>query len=366
VEGEVVLYRIFDLGGSVDAERVRRSGHLPGDPMGIRVSPEKAMPRYISFPEPILLAVDEIVVETNLGPRRFEVVAKLFGLGAVSFSLRTRFAVGDLMELRPFADLTIQEEGRSVSLEEYTGRLFRRIREGLRPYLQEPYEAITSPEPYVVYCITKSVIPPEEWGLALRAEVAALLANEPHPKRLSRAEVEETWKWDLSYYRDDRLVVEWDAALLVEPSGRYEDVLAVLELANLQLLQLRAHDQYLDRILEKAYDDVDLLFSRRGLLVNASRMRKELGEAEMDLAEMTDASENISKLFGEWYLAKVYLACKDKLKVESWISTVKGKQAALSRIYGMAEHEVEARRLLVLEALIVMLFVLDIVLFALP
>mgnify|MGYP001764126466 CR=1 FL=1 len=196
----------------------------------------------------------------------------------------------------------------------------------------------------------------------LRVATCAGATADPRPNDISEEEVADTWKTWFSYYVDDLVVIEWDAALVIEPTGRYEDTLAAIELANLQLLELRTYDAYLDEVIDKAYDDVDSFFSRGGVLRSGREMVKELADVRMDLAEVTDEVENISKFFGDWFLGKVYLGCARKFELESWRRIVNDKMQALSEIYHVAQSEVESRRMFWLEVLIVLLFAIDLVL----
>src|SRR2546428_56654 len=211
--------------------------------------------------------------------------------------------------------------GASVDLEEilneYCGRLAERIIEDLVPFLHDAYETKVDPEPYTVYCISVSETPVREFTTTWRREVTGLLANDPRPEAISDEEVEDTWRNWFSYYQDDLVVLEWDAALIVEPSATYEDTLTVFELANLQLLELRTYDAFLDKVVDKAYDDLEDLFARSSFLRTGPDTVKELAEVRMDLAEATFQVDNISKLWGDWFLGRVYRACVRKFELDS-------------------------------------------------
>src|SRR3989442_14419639 len=84
----------------------------------------------------------------------------------------------------------------------------------------------------------------------------------------------------------------------------------------------------------------------------------------MGLAEASFQVDNISKLWGDWFLGKVYRACAKKFELDSWRRNVEEKMKDLSEIYEVAEAELEARRLLILEFLVVLLFIVDLVLIA--
>src|SRR2546422_618032 len=274
MKGEVVFYRLFDLGASVDLDEIQGTVDMPF--LAGRMLSERATPRYARFAAPLLVHVDQ----------------------------------------------------RTVS------------------------------------CVSDTETPVRVFTTAWRREVTALLANDPRPDAISDEEVDDTWRNWFSYYQDDLVILDWDAALVIEPSASYEDTLTVFELANLQLLELRTYDAFLDKVVDKAYDDLEDLFARSSLLRSGHDTVKELAEVRMDLAEASFQVDNISKLWGDWFLGKVYRACAKKFELDSWRRNVEEKMKDLSEIYEVAEAELEARRLLILEFLVVLLFIVDLVLIA--
>ncbi len=362
MKGEVVFYRLFDLGASVELDEIRRTVGMPF--LSGRILSERAAPKYARFAEPLLVYVDQRTIDTNLGQLTASIAVKLYGVGALAVVVRTPFEATSLRDLRPFATLRIRGGEKEESLDAYCGRLAARIIEDLVPFLHDAYDLKVDPEPYTIYCVSVTETPVRVVRTAWRREVTALLANDPRPDAISDEEVEDTWRSWFSYYQDDLVVFEWDAALVIEPSATYEDTLTVFELANLQLLELRTYDAFLDRVVDKAYDDLEDLFARSSLLRSGHDTVKELAEVRMDLAEASFQVDNISKLWGDWFLGKVYRACAQKFELDTWRRNVEEKMKDLSEIYEVAEAELEARRLLALEFLVVLLFVVDLVLIA--
>ena len=362
MKGEVVYYRLFDIGAAIDLDEVQRRVAMPF--LSGRIVSERAAPKYARLGQPILVHVDQREVDTNLGRITVNIAVKLYGVGALSVVVRTPFDASSLRDLRPYGILRLRTADQEETLDAYCARIAERIEEDLVPYMHDSYDVKVDPEPYTVYCITVSEHPVRAFANGWRREVTALLASDPRPDDISDEEVEDTWKSWLSYYQDDLVVVEWDAALVLEPTASYEDTLAVFEIANLQLLELRTYDAYLDRAIDKAYDDLEDLFRRSSLLRSGGEEVKELAELRMDLSEATFQVDNISKLWGDWFLGKVYRACARKFELESWRHMVADKMADLSEIYQVAQAEFEGRRMLLLEVLVVLLFVIDLFLIA--
>jgi len=362
MKGEVVYYRLFDLGAAIDLDEVQRRVDMPF--LSGRIVPGRAAPKYARLGQPLLVYVDQRDLDTSVGPITVTIAVKLYGVGALSVVLRTPFEAGSLRDLRPFGMLRVRRNGNEETLDEYCARIAERIQEDLVPYMHDSYDVKVDPEPYTVYCVTVSEHPVRTFTTGWRREVTALLASDPRPDDISDEEVEDTWKNWLSYYQDDLVVVEWDAALVIEPTASYEDTLAVLEIANLQLLEMRTYDAFLDKIIDKAYDDVEDLFRRSSFFRSGGSQVKELADIRMDLSEATYQVDNISKLWGDWFLGKVYRVCSKKFELESWRRTVGAKMQDLSEIYQVAQAETEGRRMLALEVLVVLLFVIDVLLIA--
>ena len=362
MKGEVVAYRLFDIGASVDLEEIKRRVDMPflsGQPTS-----ERAAPKYAHLAQPLLVFVDQRDLSTNVGAITASIAVKLYGVGALAVVLRVPFEANSLRDLRPYGNLRIREGGKETTLDDYAAKIAARIEEDLVPYMEDSYDVRVEPESYTVFCVSVSEHPVRTFVEDWRREVTALLAGDPRPDDISDEEVEDTWKNWLSYYRDDLVVVEWDAALLIEPTSSYEDTLAVFEVANLQLLELRTYDAYLDKVVDKAYDDLEDFFRRGSFLRSGGEKVKELADLRMDLAEATFAVDNISKLWGDWFLGKVYRACGRKFELESWRRTVADKMQDLTEIYQVAQAEVEGRRMLALEILVILLFVIDLLLIA--
>ena len=69
--------------------------------------------------------------------------------------------------------------------------------------------------------------------------------------------------------------------------------------------------------------------------------------------------ENSLKIIGDFYLARVYEAAVEQLRIPAWKGTVTRKQAMLGDVYGWLKGEVDTARSLTLEVIIVLLIVLE-------
>src|SRR5690606_30654276 len=116
------------------------------------------------------------------------------------------------------------------------------------------------------------------WLDAHRREVAALLTEESNAALLSEQEVAQSTSVSISYSRQDLLVLDWDAALVIEEVRSFPQLMYTIELANMQLTELEAYDRILDETIERAYRDLSSAGRYRGL----PHIRRELREIRID------------------------------------------------------------------------------------
>jgi hypothetical protein len=173
---------------------------------------------------------------------------------------------------------------------------------------------------------------------------------------LSRQEADESTGRFLSYYEHDLVVIDWDAALIVDRPRNFDETLYVMELANLQLAELEAYDRLLDDALDRSYRDL----TARPLRGRAGTLR-ELREIRIDLARFSDELSNITKFFGDWHLARIYQNVCARFHLGDWHRTVDKKLQTLDDLYQLLNHDRTNRWMLILEAAIVLLFIIDLV-----
>jgi len=231
-------------------------------------------------------------------------------------------------------------------------------------------ETLAAEEAYTVFCITSPLeaageprLAAEDWLDAHRRQVAALLTEERDMKHLSDQESAESTSRYLSYYDNDMVVVDWDAALVVEDSRYIEEVIYLMELANLQLAELEWYDRLLDNVIDKAYRDLSTAAAAHRKLGRWSvpTTLKQLRELRIDLARLSDELSNITKFFGDWHLARIYQALASRFHLADWHKTTDEKLKTLDNLYQLLQADRNNRYMLILEVTIVLLFMVDVI-----
>ena len=188
-----------------------------------------------------------------------------------------------------------------------------------------------------------------------RLELAGILREE---KGLSQSEIDDALKNPLSYRKNDLVLIDWNGAFILDPEASY-DVPDVIEWALIQLLELRLYDQMLDEIIDDAFDALGPVKYR---VFPISKTLKNLSRMKLDISEIIDRLVYNLKLIGDLYLAKVYETASTRFYLESWKTAIRQKLATLESIYSELWTRIQTSRMVVLEAAIVVLFIIDIIL----
>mgnify|MGYP007112202033 CR=1 FL=1 len=355
-DGELRCTRIFDVADTLDLERclalITQGG---ADPR--RLSLRREGSEYLQLSEPpLLVALGPRRLSVGGGERAVRVEATLFHHGAISITVQVPVEAGSTFEtLTPLADELYDSRALDALALDEVNKLSRT----LAPAHRAPHRWDQN-EGYTVVFVRR-------FGGATSADevlaapgLARLLLGEQREPRLSAAEEAEVLGHHFSYTPEDLVVIEWNAALVYEPSGS-EDVVDLLEIANAQLLELRYYDQVLDQELARMYEVVGRQHSSLLRSPYKQAMREQL-RTLIELSSFLERVENVLKIVGDVYLARVYEAALKQLRVVQWTAQVSRKHRLLQQIYELMKGEVDTGRALTLETMVVLLILLEIVL----
>jgi hypothetical protein len=355
--GEVVYIYGFDTAYEMSREPVRQLMGQPVQPFA--VDPTRRSPRTLSLYQPQMVRLPALELQGPLGPVKLDRVVKFFPVGAVSITIRLPFEVDKIEDLVVFHDLQLGDQ----SLHEVVRQLADDVRRELAPYFVRPVPYLVEEEAYTVFCLEAPVtnaegltMNAEAWFQTHRRQIAALLTQESDIRQLSTQEAEESTSRYLSYYQNDLVVIDWDAALVVDERADFDDPVYIMELANLQLAELEAYDRLLDESLERSYRDL----TNRSLR-SRSHVLHALKELRIDMTRLSDELSNITKFFGDWHLARVYENLAARFHLADWHRALDEKLQTLDDLYQLLQHDQTNRWMLLLEITIVLLFIIDLV-----
>jgi hypothetical protein len=355
--GEVVYIYAYDIAYDIKNEPVEKI--LTQPTRDYLVGPSKRIPRQMFFYRPRIadFAPEKRVLRSGESLEIRKSV-KIFGVGAMTVQVRVPFEVKQLEDLVGYHDLKFAQG----SLEEEVAEFAESVRSDLVPYCVRPVPVLMQAEAYTVFCVAGlpgvegQGVRAEDWLTANRRRVAALLMQEENAEALSEQEVRESTGLYLSYYGDDLVVVDWDSAIVVGQQDALDDVLHIMELANVQLVELAAYDRVLDEALQVAYSDMNKQTVR-----STRKMLENLRELRIDLARISDELSNITKFFGDWHLAKTHRNLADRFHLGDWQRIIGEKTRTLDGLYQILLQNRLNSVMLLLEVTIVLLFIIDLV-----
>jgi hypothetical protein len=356
--GRVIYIYAFDVAYEMIRQPLQQ---LLGQPVAqFNVDTSRRNPRHLFFYRPQMVRLPPMERIGPNGPVRIERTVKFLPVGALSITVSVPFEVQAIEDLVAYHDLKFS----NGELTREVRQLAEEARRELSPILLKPVPQLADEEAYTVFCIDAPLVAEdgrplgaEDWLHQHRREVAALLTQEEDVNQLSRQEADESTGRYLSYYENDLAVLDWDAALIVQEPQGVDEILYVLESANLQLAELEAYDRILDNALERSYRDLTQRRPRK----SASVMR-ELREIRVDLARFSDELSNITKFFGDWHLARIYENISARFHLADWHRTIDEKLETLDNLYQLLNQDRTNRWMLTLEVTIVLLFIIDVAL----
>jgi hypothetical protein len=345
----------YDAGLTIDLDSALRLLSVrPDETSRETIKRSRRTPEYFDYrPAPLRVVQHSEPITLGKLSTRASVECTIFDFGAISVEYTIPFE-GGLELLLDLSDALYENEALLADSRWRVERLLHTIGSAVRePHLSQVVED------YAVFHVHVCDVPPAE----LLPRHAPMLARILRAERdvLSQQEVDEALSTRVSYSERDLAILDWNAAIVIDDDAA--DTLAVLEFVNIELLEMRLLDDRLDTSLEEAYRIVE---SRRGLggvlaLAGGGKLRH-ISALQMDAAMLFEGVNNALKLVGDQYLARLYKLASGRLHLSDWDASILRKLATLESIYGKLLDRRTTRRMEVLEAIIILLFVVSIVL----
>ncbi len=348
----------YEVGLAIDLDRCERE--VTALTQRQRLKQRRRAPQYFDYQPPPLRVTQDVAAPEIGQYRTAETVdLVLYDFGAVSVMYSIPLA-GRLSELVALSQVLYD----NATLQEDALRRVRLLLQGIAPAVAKPYlapfvetyavfhvEAFTGPWSPAALCSTHA----QTVAQLLRSERAALSADE----------VRDATGLHISYGADDITIIDWDAALVVDRDA--EDVRAVLEFANIELLEMRFLDQQLDHALDESYEALSRRTWRRLSPLGGRRADlRRVAQLQVDNAILFEAVNNALKLLGDQYLARVYRLVSERFHLAEWDASILRKLQTLESIYEKMADAAANRRIELLEWIIIILSALSVVVYLLP
>jgi hypothetical protein len=164
----------------------------------------------------------------------------------------------------------------------------------------------------------------------------------------------------MSYYPDDLVIVDWNAAVIYDRD--YEDTANVLEFLNVELLETR----YIDSILDQRIEEYGGLLQRKTgwpvpLRNPYKKTLQELAEMRTESLLLAERVENSLKLIGDPYLARIHSAAAERFYLREWGRIISDKLDIIGTFYQILSDRVASGQSQALELMVIALILVEIV-----
>lgn len=353
--GRCTLLAALDIASSIDLDLAERLITDAKDRLAVRHS--RKGPPYFAYTPPPLRVVRNapaITVGAFQTSPMIELVVFDFGAVSVRFKVEIEGPAARLLDLSDavFDNAAILAEAR---------RQTELLVAVLGPAVRMP-RIDARIEDYAIFHIA---------GLEDGSPPASLLADHPgflaqvlraDRGRLSEDETRDALACRLLYSPDDAVLVDWNAAIVLDTEG--DDALTVLEFANVELLELRFLDDRLDAQLEESYQALSRQEGRRRWFILPPPVRDlaRIGRLQVDSALLFENVNNALKLIGDQYLARLYRLAATRFHLPERDETIGRKLRTLESIYEKMSDYQSGVRADLLEWIIIILIAISIVL----
>jgi hypothetical protein len=340
----------YDIGWSINLEEVNRL--VTADTERGRLRHKTRAPQYFEYrPAPLRLIQEggSLAVGRYQSSPTVEVMVYDFGAVTITYRFALDGPFDGLLEL-------------SESLYE-NDQLLAESRTRVEQLVQAIHPAVERSriskevEDYLIFSI-ESYSPTQALPLwtSLETELAQVLRGERTP--LADQEIQDATSCRISYGVEDAALIDWHSAVIFGKD--MDDVRAVLEFANVELLEMRMLDEQLDTALDEAY--AALARKPRLLLLPGSNEKDttHIAQLQVDSALLFERVTNTLKLLGDQYLARVYRLTSQRFHLESWDASILRKLETLESIYGKMSDRAGTRRMELLEWIIIVLIAISI------
>lgn len=347
------VFFAYDIGFAIDLTKAERLIQHATQRESIRRT--RKAPQYFQYhPPPLRVTVDRAALKVASFATEALIDLVIYDFGAVSVIYRIPFS-GPFECIKQLGLALYDNE----ALLQDSGRESQLLLDAIRPAVSKPnrHELV---DDYVVYhfaqmqrsCEPQSILGTHSLPVAqlLRAESEVL----------SKQEVDDCLAHHIAFGPRDLTIIDWNAALVLGTD--MDDVLAVLEFANVELLEMRYLDDQLDRAQSQAY----AYFARRRSLAewrprSRTAAMADVARLQLDSAFLFESVNNTLKLLGDPYLARVYRLASQRFHLAEWDASILRKLGTIESIYSKISDQQSALRMEVLEWIIILLIAFSIV-----
>ena len=356
MDGQITAFFAFDVGYGISLETVA-SLLAAASMASTRVQPlshKKRTPPYLQYARP----PHRVSLEPARGFFESEggVQLTLYDFGAASLAYSWPLGQSGICTPLDEAPSLIQRLY-SHNLEADARDRVRSLANRIQPAIDRPVMSDLA-EDYYLLTIERLSEPLKADDLVrdYRQVLAQLLRLESLP--LSSQQQAEALETRMSYFPDDLVIVDWNAAIIYDRD--YEDTANVLEFLNVELLETR----YIDSILDQRIEEYGALVHRKTewpvpLRTPYKRTLQELAEMRTESLLLAERVENSLKLVGDPYLARVHSAAAERFHLREWGHIISDKLDIIGTFYQILSDRVRTGQSQTLELTVIAVIIIE-------
>jgi hypothetical protein len=347
LQGSVLVLLQFDVCEAIRLDQLRTLLQARiADPPGLK-HPAQGNVRYQR--PPIIEPLDPLILESG---EQLHGTIKYYDYGVLSVIYQVAYT-GTWEKLVGLASRWVWEiDFAAQATEAVRTRLARAA-----PALIKPYEKWLS-EDYLIFHIREIAGSPSVADLIQQHALHITQIVRGDTGRLAESECHEVLQSRISYYADDLAVIGWNAAFLYDTTTGAETAIQLLEYANSQLLDFRHYDDLLTRELDRVYPLLDKgtgFFARWRLARSATQLQTVL----LDVAELTEHTDNAIKFLSDMFAARFYKLAASKIGVPDYRDLVTQKVRTAEELYRFMVDQFNQGRAFLLELTVVIILVIE-------
>ena len=350
-KGHLTALFAFDIGFEILLDHLST---LPASTTAPPLSKKKQTPAYLQYTiPPRIVTLGEAPALSGMTG---QIVATIFDFGAVSVGYQWNILPESEIGLENLVGISHELYGRN--LENQARKKVKELTENIRSAVVRP-DLSPIIEDYYLFVVEdfEEGFQTADLLSAHRAELAQILRFESQP--LSSDQQDEALSQHLSYYKNDLVVVDWNAALIFDRD--YWDTVNVLELLNVELLEAR----YIDAQLDKRIGDYQgFVLKRTGwaipLRTPYRKAIQELAELRLEALLLSERVDNTLKLIGDLYLARIHAAAARRLYLQDWELAISRKLDIAASLYEFLTDRVRNAQSQTLELVVIALILAEI------
>ena len=351
-KGTFRAYFIFDIADTIDVSRLITVSGSEFEQAQLQIR-TVATTSYIQYVVPPVVApLPDVIVCDRTSTAR----VKIYDYGTVSIRLSFNYS-GSWME---FAELT-RHLRQSDELLATASQLLADVMPQISMALNKPHKALVEDFYIIEVESFREPVTAQDLLVQYRGPLSQLVLGE---LRLPSTDDQiEATRVNLSYFDDDLVVIQWDAAFVFDASEGANATTNILEFANTQLVELRTYDARLDSELDTIYkmgwerNRPNWFAGAHAVEKHASRLRSLL----VDIRELSDRSSNALKIIGDAFYARLYRAAANRLTLAEWERQVENKINSINEIYRFLTDQSNNARNEFLELIIIALIVVEVI-----